>query len=112
MASRARIVGVIGALLLLAGPCVAGGGFLNAAYSLSAASQCTVRCGVGHSALDAQLESELLLGVGFAVGGAGLGLVLVATVPLVGRPTPPALRGVSPDLSSGSGGGPPLGPAS
>lgn len=112
MASRARTLGVIGAFFLLAGPCVVGAGFLNAAYSLYTTSQCTAQCGVGHSAFDAQLESELLLGVGIAVAGVGLGLVLAATVPFVGRPIPSSLPIVSTERSFDTGGSPPAGPAS
>lgn len=98
MASRLQILGVIGAVLIIAGACLGGIGFLVVASASGAATNCELHPPAGgcnsaaQASLNASVQEVLYLGVGMIVGGAGGGCLLVAALGLMSRwpPIPPA----------------------
>ena len=86
VASGLRLLGIVGALLLLIGPAVAGVGFVNLASLQNTQNQCHTNCSLGfRSVLNATAELGEFEGAGIAIGGLGLGLVLLATVGILTR---------------------------
>ena len=80
MAPALRTLGWVAAILLLAGPVLAGGGIVYESIVENTALHCQGSCNDAHTVLDAGTDAEVLLGIGLAVGGAGLALLLAVLV--------------------------------
>ena len=95
MASGLGTLGVLGAVLIIAGGALIGFGFLNAASAENAANNCqyqpppTQCISQDRTALNASIQDEMFLGLGFAVVGVGGGCLLIAAVSFMSR-WPPA----------------------
>jgi hypothetical protein len=114
MASPLRTLGLVGAILILAGATIAGVGFLNTAIAESTANSCQYNppatgCGSDQRAANNASTLDLeLLGVGFVVGGVGAGLLFIAAIGFMSRwpprPPPGAAPPVYPPPASPPGG--------
>ncbi|GEM_PF-4114115 len=88
--ARLRLLGLVGAVLLLVGPALAGWGFAAFGGALQAQNQCTSSCGpLDSQALNASIQVSLYIGAGIVVGGLGLSLVLAGAMILLERAAPP-----------------------
>ena len=108
-------MGIVGAVLLIAGAAISGVGFLNLAAATSSETSCEVNPGPGgcgsqsEAVLNASATESLFFGVGLILGGVGAGCVMMAAIGFMSRwpPAPPPAYPtyITPPLSP-----PPTGP--
>ena len=105
VARPSRLLGFLGAILVLAGFAVVGVGFVNAAAANAASASCTSACSSQLEAVfnASSLEGELG-GAGLAIGGGGLGMVLVSGLSLMAPPPAEGavVRSIPPPWGGGS----------
>ncbi|MGP8072251.1 MAG: hypothetical protein ACLPZM_03875 [Thermoplasmata archaeon] len=91
MASALRVLGIVGAILILAGFAIVGFGLLNEAAAESTAINCTgSHCqSADQNATNASLQASSFLGIGFVSAGVGVACTLSSAVVLMGRWPPP-----------------------
>lgn len=81
-----RSLGILGATLLLVGALVTGVGFANAAYAEHQVVNCTGNCNsLDRAEANSSFESDILFGVGVAIVGVGLGIVLAVATRYMSR---------------------------
>jgi len=81
-----RVVGIVGATLLLVGPLVIGAGFVNSAYAEHQEVTCTGNCrSQDNAALNATFSTELFFGLGVIFMGVGAGLVFACVTRYMSR---------------------------
>jgi len=106
VARSLRVLGIVGAVLLLVGPVLIGAGFANSAYAEQQEINCTGTCRSQDSnVLNATIATELFFGIGLAIIGVGAGLVFACATQFMSRwpskatiqtaSTEPSLGGVS-----------------
>lgn len=89
MAHTLRTLGIIGAALLLVGPVLIGVGFANSALAESNAVNCTGNCNSAQrDSVNATIYTEVFMGIGLILSGAGAGLVFTAGTQLMSHRPP------------------------
>lgn len=134
MASGLRMLGTVGAVLILVGFAVVGAGYFYESYYSGQATSCEITHPTNgceqqsRASLNASLAVESFFGIGLLLGGIGTGCVIIAAIrlmtlwpprPGVGPPSVGSTPSVPPPLPpsvgippGGPGAWPPPGPGS